>query len=163
MQGGDCGGSYTSGLLYIDSPRSTEYPWPILGREWQWMPGRGNCAWERVEGRLTLYVQCNRLCLVKRIEWSEEKDKILISGRKVSFLAVAELILKGDILAMVKNPNTAKYPHQSMYLVNINDYVYIVPFVENDKNIFLKTIIPSRKATRDYLIKNTKNEKLKTK
>ena len=60
-------------------------------------------------------------------------------------------IERGDILDVVDHPNRARYPNQQILVVEIDGYVYLVPFVENDEGRFLKTIIPSRKATRDYL------------
>ena len=58
---------------------------------------------------------------------------------------------KEDVLEIVDHPNQDKYPDQKIALVMINDYVYLVPYVENREGIFLKTIIPSRKATEKYL------------
>ena len=55
-----------------------------------------------------------------------------------------------DVVAIVDHPNKEKYSHQKMYLINIDDYIYLVPFVDSDKEIFLKTIIPSRKETKKY-------------
>ncbi|MBA1446697.1 MAG: hypothetical protein FE835_17700 [Gammaproteobacteria bacterium] len=52
---------------------------------------------------------------------------------------------------VIKHPNPLRYPNQKMFIVNIENYAYLVPFVENETEIFLKTIIPSRKATRKYL------------
>jgi hypothetical protein len=61
-------------------------------------------------------------------------------------------IRKGDVIDVVDHPNPEKYPNQSVYAVNINNYVYLVPFVREEDDVhFLKTIIPSRKATRQYL------------
>jgi len=60
-------------------------------------------------------------------------------------------IERGDLLDIATHPNQSKYPNQQILVVKINDYVYLVPFVENENGKFLKTIIPSRKATRDYL------------
>jgi hypothetical protein len=93
---------------------------------------------------------------VKRIEWNKDKDKILIEGRKISFKLVAEIITNNDIVSVIKHPNQEKYPNQRMFLINIKNYIYMIPFVEDEEKIFLKTIIPSRKYTRDYLNKNKK-------
>ncbi|MCK5725139.1 MAG: toxin, partial [Gammaproteobacteria bacterium] len=57
----------------------------------------------------------------------------------------------GDVLDVVQHTNQKRYPNQQILVVEINNYAYLVPFVEDDKGKFLKTIIPSRKATRDYL------------
>jgi len=93
---------------------------------------------------------------VKRIEWNREKNQILIETRKISFEVVAEIITNDDIVAMTDHPNQARYPNQKIYFLNIENYIYMVPYVEDENKIFLKTIIPSNKATRNYLNKNKK-------
>lgn len=95
--------------------------------------------------------------MVKRIEYSEEKDKWLTAERGISFKSIKRAIEKGKLITVIDNPNT-KYRKQRMYLVKKNNYVYAVPFVENEEKIFLKTIFPSRKHTKKYL-KGEKNEK----
>lgn len=59
----------------------------------------------------------------------------------------------GGLLVVLDHPNTGLYPNQRMFVVRIRDYAYLVPFVETKQEVFLKTIIPSRKATRIYLYK----------
>lgn len=71
--------------------------------------------------------------------------------RGVSFEQITMHIDRGDLLDIVTHPNQSEYPNQQILVVEINHYVYLVPFVENENGRFLKTIIPSRKATRDYL------------
>ncbi len=83
--------------------------------------------------------------------WNLEKNDELIKERGISFERVIYHIEKQEVLDIIKHPNTSKYPSQRMFIVNINNYAYLVPFVENESEIFLKTIIPSRKATRKYL------------
>jgi len=82
--------------------------------------------------------------------WSHEKNLKLKAERGVSFEQVTMHIELGNLLDVVNHPNSEKYPHQRIIVVEINNYAYLVPFVENNKGVFLKTIIPSRKATRDY-------------
>jgi uncharacterized DUF497 family protein len=82
--------------------------------------------------------------------WNNEKNEQLKNQRDISFEEVVFHIEKGDLLDTIQNPSE-KYQKQRMFIVNINDYVYLVPFVEGKKEIFLKTIIPSRKATKKYL------------
>jgi len=82
-------------------------------------------------------------------KWDKEKNEKLKIERDLSFEQVTMHIERGDVLDIVAHPNQEKYPNQQLLVVEINDYAYLVPFVENGK--FLKTIIPSRKATRDYL------------
>ncbi|VAW92019.1 hypothetical protein MNBD_GAMMA22-1259 [hydrothermal vent metagenome] len=83
--------------------------------------------------------------------WNPEKNEELIKERGISFERVIYHIEKQEVLDVIKHPNTSKYPNQRMFIVNIDNYAYLVPFVENESEIFLKTIIPSRKATRKYL------------
>jgi len=83
--------------------------------------------------------------------WNKEKNERLKIERGVSFEQITMHIERGDLLDIVAHPNQEKYPNQQLLVVEINDYVYLVPFVENQNGKFLKTIIPSRKATRVYL------------
>jgi uncharacterized DUF497 family protein len=88
---------------------------------------------------------------MKYFNWDNEKNERLKSERNISFEEVVFFIEKGGLLDRVKHPNQKKYAGQGMFIVLMNDYVYLVQFVESEDNIFLKTIIPGRKATRDYL------------
>jgi uncharacterized DUF497 family protein len=88
---------------------------------------------------------------MKFFSWSEEKNELLKSERQVSFEDVVFYIEKGFLLDVLEHPNQEKYKSQKIFVVQIDDYVYLVPFIENDHEIFLKTIIPSRKATKKYL------------
>ena len=90
---------------------------------------------------------------VEHVEWNEEKDRWLQETRGISFRRIATLILEDDILDVIDHPNQERYPGQQLLFIKVDDYVYVVPFVEEEKRIFLKTIIPSRKATRAYLRK----------
>jgi len=84
-------------------------------------------------------------------KWDKEKNEKLKIKRDLSFEQVTMHIERGDVLDIVAHPNQEKYPNQQLLVIEINDYAYLVPFVENENGKFLKTIIPSRKATRDYL------------
>jgi len=75
----------------------------------------------------------------------------LKTERGVSFEDVVFHIMTGDILDTFDHPNQQRYPGQQIHVVAIEEYVYLVPFVESDEEVFLKTIIPSRKATKNYL------------
>jgi uncharacterized DUF497 family protein len=88
---------------------------------------------------------------MKRFNWSSEKNHQLIRERGVSFEDVVFFLLQGDILDNVKHPNPDKYPNQRIFVISIDDYVHLVPYVESTEEISLKTVIPSRKATREYL------------
>ncbi|HFD33021.1 MAG TPA: BrnT family toxin [Gammaproteobacteria bacterium] len=83
--------------------------------------------------------------------WSLEKNEELIKERGISFERVIQHIENERVLDVIQHPNTSKYPSQRMFILEIDNYAYLVPFVENNSEIFLKTIIPSRKATRKYL------------
>jgi uncharacterized DUF497 family protein len=86
-----------------------------------------------------------------RFVWNSEKNAQLIRERGISFERVIYHIERDEILDVVKHPNASGYPNQRMFILNIGNYAYLVPFIETKTEIFLKTIIPSRKATRKYL------------
>ena len=92
------------------------------------------------------------LLLMKSYNWNIEKNETLKLEREVSFEEVVYHIEKGDELDIYQHPNQDKYPNQMVSVVAINNYAYLVPYVEESENIiFLKTIIPSRKATKRYI------------
>jgi uncharacterized DUF497 family protein len=84
-------------------------------------------------------------------QWNTDKNEQLKAERGVSFEQVVMHIEGGDLLDVYEHPNQARYPGQQILIVRIGAYVWVVPFVETDDGRFLKTIIPSRKATREYL------------
>jgi uncharacterized DUF497 family protein len=86
-------------------------------------------------------------------EWDSEKNNILKNERNISFEEVIFHIQRGDLIDIIPNPNKEKYPNQKIYVVTIDEYIYLIPFIETKEIIFLKTIIPSRKATKEYLKK----------
>ncbi len=83
--------------------------------------------------------------------WNTEKNILLKKERGFSFEQIVLHIESGDLLDIIAHPNKDKFAHQQILIVKIEDYVISVPFVENDKERFLKTIIPSRKLTKQYL------------
>ena len=83
--------------------------------------------------------------------WNKDKNELLKKERAISFDDIIYHIEHNHVIEIVENPNQDKYPGQKFYVININDYIYLVPFVEDENHIFLKTIIPSRKATKKYL------------
>jgi uncharacterized DUF497 family protein len=87
---------------------------------------------------------------MKTYSWSPEKNEQLKQERGVSFEAVVFHIEAGDEIEILNHPNPVRYPNQKISVVLIEDYVYLVPFVESGDDVFLKTIIPSRKATKQY-------------
>ena len=86
------------------------------------------------------------------IDWDKEKNVWLKNNRNISFEIIEVKLLEKDILDIVPNASS-KFSHQFMLIVDIDDYIYLVPFVINKENmtIFFKTIIPSRKYTKQYL------------
>ena len=83
--------------------------------------------------------------------WEMGKNEKLVRERGVSFEEVVLAIEKGKILDIVDHPNKGKYGSQKMYVIELNGYAYLVPFVQDKEVLFLKTIIPSRKATKKHL------------
>jgi uncharacterized DUF497 family protein len=86
----------------------------------------------------------------KTYNWNAEKNQRLLEERGITFERIVFEIGLGNERAVFLHPNQDKYPGQLISVVEVDDYVYLVPFIENDAEIFLKTIIPSRKATRQF-------------
>lgn len=87
---------------------------------------------------------------MKSINWNTEKSLSLKALRGISFEDVVYYIEKGNIMNDYAHPNQKRYPGQRIMVIGINNYAYLVPYVENEEEIFLKTIIPSRKITEKY-------------
>ena len=87
---------------------------------------------------------------MKPFDWSSEKNQQLIEERGVSFEDVIFFLQSDGLLDDLEHPNKGKYPDQRVFVVNIDGYAHLVPYVETEKAIFLKTVIPSRKATKQY-------------
>jgi uncharacterized DUF497 family protein len=88
---------------------------------------------------------------VKPFRWGPEKNELLKLERGVSFEQIVVAVESGGLLDILAHPNQAQYPKQRVLVVASDGYAYLVPFVEEEDHYFLKTVIPSRKATRDYL------------
>ena len=88
---------------------------------------------------------------MKPIHWNADKNRKLIEERHISFEEIVFSLQTGGLLDDAVHPNSEKYPEQRIFIVAIVDYVYLVPYVESDEEIFLKTAFPSRKATKEYL------------
>lgn len=86
---------------------------------------------------------------MKYFDWDEDKNAWLMHERGISFEMCIVAIEQGDLLAIV--PNAHPRTHQKKLIVQIEGYAYVVPYVEDDEKLFLKTIFPSRKATKKYL------------
>ena len=85
-----------------------------------------------------------------KYEWNPEKNETLKKERDISFEQIIFHLSEGDLWKTADHPNQKEYPGQRIYFVIVDGYIYLVPFVVEDGYIFLKTIIPSRKATKDY-------------
>ena len=88
---------------------------------------------------------------MKYFTWNPQKNERLKQERGVGFEEVVFHIELSDLLDILKHPNQVRYSGQRIFVVNIDDYAHLVPFVEGEGEVFLKTIIPSRKATNMYL------------
>lgn len=88
---------------------------------------------------------------MKYFAWDDAKNAKLRKERGIGFEEVVFHIERGDVLDILEHPNPSRYAGQRIFVVRREDYVYLVPFVEDEHTVFLKTIIPSRKATKEYL------------
>jgi len=88
---------------------------------------------------------------MKAFRWNHEKNEQLKVDREVSFEEIVLALEDNGLLDVLQHPNESKYPNQRIIVVALEGYIYLVPFVEEADYYFLKTIIPNRKATRDYL------------
>ena len=88
---------------------------------------------------------------IKPIRWSPEKNLELMQTRGISFEEILSSIEQGGLLVTLDHPNRGKYPNQRIWVVRLREYAHLVPFVESEEEVFLKTIMPSRKATKQFL------------
>jgi len=89
------------------------------------------------------------ILIMKYFDWSEEKNEWLIANRGISFELCVECIIGERLLDVIENH--LPYKHQKVFIIIIDDYVYEVPFVEDNTKFFLKTAYPSHEATKKYL------------
>ena len=92
---------------------------------------------------------------MKPFRWPPDKNDLLKQERGVSFEDITVAVEAGGLLEVVPHQNPAKYPRQKIMVVEVAGYAFLVPFVEEEDHFFLKTIIPSRKATRDFIAKES--------
>ncbi len=88
---------------------------------------------------------------MRYFSWSDEKNENLKTERGISFEEVVAHIQRGHLLEILEHPNQQRYSGQRIFILEMDGYAYLVPFVESETEIFLKTVIPSRKATNTYL------------
>jgi len=96
---------------------------------------------------------------MKPFRWNHDKNEALKIERGISFEEMVLAIEADGLLDELRHPNPEKYPKQSIFVIALDGYVYLVPYVEEPGYYFLKTVIPSRKATRDYLRRSNPDEK----
>jgi uncharacterized DUF497 family protein len=92
---------------------------------------------------------------MKPFRWSSDKNNWLKTERGISFEEITVAVEAGALLEVVPHPNPKTHPRQKVMVVEVAGYAYLVPFVEQADHFFLKTIIPSRKATRDFIAKES--------
>jgi len=88
--------------------------------------------------------------IMKIFRWNVEKNEILARERGITFEEIVQRIESGAKVIETDHPNKEKYPNQEILIIDVEGYAYLVPFVINKDEYFLKTIIPSRKATKKY-------------
>ena len=86
-----------------------------------------------------------------RFKWNAEKNEILAKERGITFEEIVQRIEAGSIIINTDHPNKEKYPNQKIMIIDVEGYAYLVPYVVDKNVFFLKTIIPSKKATKKYL------------
>ena len=91
--------------------------------------------------------------------WNEKKNKELKKKRNISFEEIIICISEGKMVKVMRHPNKIKFPNQYLYLIEYKKYIYVVPFIinEKEKEIFLKTIYPSREYTKQFIRREEEN------
>jgi len=100
---------------------------------------------------LTIGTHDDIVVYMSAFDWSDEENESLEKIRGICFEDVVVHVQNGGVLDIIKHPNKDRYPNQNVIVLDVEGYVYFVPFVKSKGVRFLKTIIPSRKATREYL------------
>lgn len=100
---------------------------------------------------MTIGTHFDILSYVSGFDWSNEKNKFLEKTRGICFEDVVIHMQNRGVLDIIKHLNKDRYPNQNIMVLDVEGYVYLVPYVKSKGTRFLKTIIPSRKATREYL------------
>ena len=88
---------------------------------------------------------------MKRYNYSEDKNRLLKKKRNITFNQIITDIENGKLLDVIEHPNQHQHPGQSVLIVNHDNYIYVVPYIENENEYFLKTIFSSRKLQKKYL------------
>lgn len=90
---------------------------------------------------------------MKYIEWDPKKNERLKKERGVSFEEVVDVIFEGRVFGRIDHPNQKKYSGQKIFIIEMQEYVYVIPYVEDKEKVFFKTIFPSRKYTKVFIEK----------
>lgn len=90
---------------------------------------------------------------MKYVAWDSENNDKIIATRGIGFEEVINAIFEGKTITVLRHQNVKRHPNQRLFVINIDDYAYVVPFVEDKEKLFLKTIYPSRKHTEQYIEK----------
>ncbi|HLP58266.1 MAG TPA: hypothetical protein VK186_05520 [Candidatus Deferrimicrobium sp.] len=90
---------------------------------------------------------------MKDVNWNNEKNDWLKNERGVSFEIVKQYIDSGEYVDIIEHPQKERYPNQRIFVIDMDGYIFCVPFVESETEIFLKTVFPSRLLTKKYLKK----------
>lgn len=85
-----------------------------------------------------------------KFEWDPEKNEWLKKNRNIGFEQILFHLSRGDVWKTTDHPDRQNYPGQKIYFAVVDDYIYLVPHVIEKDYTFLKTVIPSRKATKMY-------------
>ncbi|MFC1595950.1 toxin [Candidatus Margulisiibacteriota bacterium] len=88
--------------------------------------------------------------MILKYDWNPDKNELLKKERNISFEQIIFHLSQGDVWQIADHPDQKRYPNQKIYFVIVEDYIYLVPHIITKDYIFLKTIIPSRKATKEY-------------
>ena len=112
----------------------------------------GKTAVSKIHKSLSVIgIRYGTIWYMKSYDWNRDKNETMKKQRGISFEEVVFHIDAGDELDVYPHPNQEQYPAQMILVVAINGYAYLIPFIESEDSLFLKTIIPSRKATKLYL------------
>ncbi len=87
---------------------------------------------------------------MKSYKWNVYKNKLQKETRNISFEEIVLAISQNKIIDIYDHPNQEKYPGQKIFEIEFNDYIYLIPYIETENEYYLKTIIPSRKATKKH-------------
>lgn len=115
------------------------------------MPGKNFLPIRIVHSSIDKKNEETYILSMKEFRWNHEKNIQIRNERGISFEDIVFYISEGKLLTIIKHPNPEKYKNQLIFIVNIDNYAYAVPFIETENEIFLKTIFPSRKYTKKYL------------